>query len=147
MEMIERIVVGTDGSTAATNAVTWAAELAKSLEAELLLVHVFEIDPARLPGGLVVLPQEEWDRLRDESRERLEGDWSAPLRQSGARSRAILLDGNAAAALMEMAERKTAGLIVVGNRGRGGFAELLLGSVGHQLVQYSRIPVAIVPSR
>jgi nucleotide-binding universal stress UspA family protein len=69
------------------------------------------------------------------------------LRQSGARSRVILLDGNATAALMEMAERENASLIMVGNRGRGGFAELLLGSVGHHLVQRSKIPVVIVPSR
>lgn len=145
--MIERIVVGTDGSTAAAHAVAWAADLAAQLQAELLLVHVFEIDPARLPGGLVVLPKEEWDRLREESRAKLDGDWSVPLRQSGARSRAILLDGNAAAALMQVAEQENAGLIVVGNCGRGGFAELLLGSVGHHLVQHSRVPVVIAPSR
>ena len=55
--MIERIVVGTDGSTAAAHALSWAAALAQQLQAALLLVHAFEIDPARLPGGFVVLPK------------------------------------------------------------------------------------------
>lgn len=62
-------------------------------------------------------------------------------------SRTLLVDGNAAGALMDVTERENAGMVVVGNRGRGGFTELLLGSVGHQLVQHSRVPVLIVPSR
>lgn len=94
--MIERIVVGTDGSAQSAKAVAWAADLAKSLGAELLVVHVFEIDPAKLPGGFVVLPEEELNQLRDQSRERLHGDWCAAARQAGARLRSILVDANAA---------------------------------------------------
>ena len=145
--MIQRIIVGTDGSAHATKAVTWAAGLAAALKAELLLVHVFGIDPAALPGGYVVLPPEDLARLRQDAQERLEGLWSDAARRAGARCRTMLLDGSAAGALMDIAEREQADLIVVGSRGRGGFAELLLGSVGHHLTQHARMPVTIVPDR
>lgn len=141
------IIVGTDGSPQSGKAVAWAANLATTLGTELLVVHVFEVDPAKLPGGYTVLSQEGLTQLRTKSRDHLESECSADARKANIRFRTLLLDGNAAAALMELAERENAGLIVVGNRGRGGFAELLLGSVGHHLVQHSPIPVTIVPSR
>lgn len=145
--MIKRIVVGTDGSAQAGKAVDWAAELAGIADAEVLLVHVFETDPATLPGGYVVLPQAELDRLREASGNRLAGQWSEALQRSGARWRPILLDGSPAGGLLDLAARENADLIVVGSRGRGGFAQLLLGSVGHHLTQHASIPVVIVPTR
>jgi nucleotide-binding universal stress UspA family protein len=59
----------------------------------------------------------------------------------------MVLDGSAAGALMDIAAQEQADLIVVGSRGRGGFTELLLGSVGHHLTLHARIPVTIVPDR
>lgn len=145
--MIRRIVVGTDGSGTAESAVAWAGDLAAALEAELLVVHVFEADPARLPGGYVVLPEDELHHLRERAKQRLDGEWTACLGPISARCRTLLIEGNAAGALIDVAEREKADLLVAGNRGRGGFAELLLGSVGHQLVQHAKVPVTIVPSR
>lgn len=145
--MIKCIAVGTDGSTQAAKAVSWAAELAVKLNADLVVVHVFETDPAKLPGGFVVMPPEELARIRSEVQSRLDGVWSDAARASGARCRTIMLDGSATGALMDVAKREKADLIVVGSRGRGGFAELLLGSVGHHLTLHARIPVVIVPDR
>lgn len=144
--MIERIVAGTDGSEQATSAVAWASQLAKELNAELLIVHAFDVDPAKLPGGYVVLPPEELANLREHSNQQLAGVWSEPARQAGVRWRSLLIDGNAPGSLIDLAEREHVDLIIVGNRGRGGFRELLFGSVGHHLVQHSRIPVVIVPT-
>ncbi|SMF27352.1 Nucleotide-binding universal stress protein, UspA family [Tistlia consotensis] len=145
--MIERIVVGTDGSGEAERAVIWAGELAANLDAELLVVHVFETDPARLPGGYAVLSEDELRRLREQAQRCLDGDWTACLKDASARFRTIRIEGNAAGALIDLAEREEADLLVAGSRGRGGFAELLLGSVGHQLVLHAKVPVTIVPSR
>lgn len=145
--MLKRIVVGTDGSAPADKAVDWAAELARISNAEVLLVHVFETDPAALPGGYVVLPQEELDRMREATGSRLAREWSKALQRSGTRWRPILLEGSPAGGLLDLADREDADLIVVGSRGRGGFAQLLLGSVGHHLTQHASIPVVIVPSR
>ena len=64
--MSDVIVAGTDGSPQAAKALNWAAAVAKRLGAELLVAHVFETDPAKLPGGYVVLPEDELKRLREE---------------------------------------------------------------------------------
>lgn len=145
--MLEHIIAGTDGSAHATHAVRWATELARRMGSELLLAHVVERDPIALAGGYAVLPDNELQQLRDAARAHLETDWSDAPRAAAVRWRPLLLDGNAAAALMRAAEAERADLLVIGNRGRGGFAELLLGSVGHQLVHQARIPVTIVPDR
>ena len=144
---LQRLLVGTDGSEAAIRAVAWAASLARQLDAEVIAVHVFTFDPAQLSDDLVVLPEEEMERLKEKSRSFLDGTWSAPLRSAGARFRTLLETGNAARALLDAAKREGADLIIVGSRGRGGFREMLLGSVGHHLTHHSPVPVVIVPSR
>ena len=144
---LHRLLVGTDGSEPATRAVEWAAALAKQLDAEVVAVHAFTFDPAQLSNDLIVLPDEEIERLKEESRASLAEIWSAPLRAAGVRFRTSLETGNAAKVLLDAAGREGADLIVVGSRGRGGFREVLLGSVGHHLTHHSPIPVVIVPSR
>jgi nucleotide-binding universal stress UspA family protein len=56
----------------------------------------------------------------------------------------MLVEGPSAQALLHVAEG--ADLLVVGSRGRGGFARLLLGSVGHQCASHADVPTVIVPS-
>jgi nucleotide-binding universal stress UspA family protein len=46
-----------------------------------------------------------------------------------------------------VAQREKADVIVVGRRGRGGVAELLLGSTSHELVLHSRLPVLVVSAK
>lgn len=145
--MINRIVVGTDGSTQAMAATRWAAELANQLGGELLIVHVFEVDPVKLPGGYISLPPEQLEAVRTAAQKHLDGPWSDTACGICSRSRTILEAGNAAESLIDVAQREMADLLVVGNRGRGGFAGLLLGSVGHRLTQHARIPVTIIPTR
>ncbi len=121
--------------------------MAAQIGAELTVAHVFTIDPANLPGGYVVLPVEELEKLKSEAQGHLDCDWIAEARNICREIRTVLLDGNAAGALIEFARKENIDMIVVGNRGRGGFTELLLGSVGHHLTQHAQLPVTIVPSR
>lgn len=55
-------------------------------------------------------------------------------------------DGRAASVLIKVADALDADVVVVGRRGRGGVAELLLGSVSHELVLHCKRPVLVISS-
>ncbi len=139
---MERIVVGIDGSENSRRALDWALDEARRRQAELDVVHVWFRYPPTMPyvppsvddsqtleAAAVAL----LDRVVDEADQH---DLPTPIVP-------ILVDGSAAHMLVETA--KGADLLVVGSRGRGGFAGLLLGSVSQQVVQHAPCPVVVVP--
>lgn len=139
------IVVGVDGSEPAARAVSWCARHAPSLGAAVLVVHAVDLPMAGAPGiGYAPLPpitEEERADLTTIVRDR----WSAPLVAAGVDFRVEVVDGPAATALKDAARNTDADLVVVGRRGRGGFAELLLGSTSHHLSHHLDRPLVIVP--
>ena len=140
----KKILVGLDGSTGSARALAWAIELAKALDGEIVAVHVVELlTPSAL--GLGLAPIELPDDWVDDLRSRFENEWSAPLKQSGVRYRTVFETGAPAAALIAIAREEQPDLIVTGSRGLGGFGELLLGSVSHQLVLHAKLPVVVIP--
>jgi nucleotide-binding universal stress UspA family protein len=142
----KRILVGLDGSSGSARALDWSIELAKSLEAEVVAVFVLELlSPTAVGYGLA--PVELPDGWLDDLRRQFENDWSAPLKRAGIRFRTRLETGarGPAPTLIEVANEEHADLIVTGSRGLGGFGELLLGSVSHQLVLHAPMPVVVIP--
>jgi nucleotide-binding universal stress UspA family protein len=141
-----RIVVGLDGSEGSGRALQWAVDTAKPLDAEVIAVHVHHVT-AYLPAPMGITPPIDTEEWREELQRAFAQDWCAPLRKAGVRYHAIFDDGTdpAASALMRIAQQEAADMIVVGSRGLGGVAELLLGSVSHQLAHHSPVPVVIVP--
>ncbi len=139
------IVVAVDGSESSARAVRWAAEHASGVGASVVAVHALEEPVYAVPPMVAVsmgpLPPE----VRAEIHATLERDWCAPLAEAGVEFRAVLVDGPPAAAIIRLAESEEADLVVVGSRGRGGFSELLLGSVSHQLAHHVGRPLVIVP--
>jgi nucleotide-binding universal stress UspA family protein len=142
---MQRVVVGVDGSANSRRALAWALEEARLRNACLDVVHAWE--PARivgfgaLAGGAVELggsPHEEQATLLLDEMIAAASTEDLPTPID-----AIAVRGSAAWALLETA--KGADLIVVGSRGRGGFAGLLLGSVSQQVAQHAPCPVVIVP--
>jgi nucleotide-binding universal stress UspA family protein len=73
-----------------------------------------------------------------------EEEWCRLLRESGIRYQRLTEDGRPAGVLAALAERLGADLVVVGRRGRGGIAELLLGSVSHALSHQCKRPVLLI---
>ena len=138
-----RIVVGVDGSDHSTRAVQWCADHAAALDAEVIVVHVIDA-PVYLGTSGVPIPA-----LSPEQRQDLHdlvgGEWCKPLADAGVPYRVELRDGSPTIAIMRAAESERAELVVTGRRGRGGFAELVLGSTSHQLSHHLDRPLVIVP--
>lgn len=136
------IVVGVDGSAPSNAALRWAVDEARLRNARLRVVHVWHLP--LLPGGETPGADPEYVRLRRADAERLLTTLIADVRleAEGLELDAVAVEGRPSAVLVD--EAREADLLVLGARGRGGFAGLLLGSVGHQCVHHATCPVAIV---
>ncbi|MEV8428586.1 universal stress protein [Streptomyces sp. HUAS 31] len=132
------VVAAVDGSDDSLVALDWAFETALLREAPLRLVHVQQYaawdGPGPMPSGQ---PSSENDPVLDRVRRYLEGRVERPATEYAA------LAGAAGTVLPELGS--TAQLLVLGSRGRGGFAGLLLGSSGMITARDAECPVVVVP--
>jgi nucleotide-binding universal stress UspA family protein len=145
--MYGAIVVGTDGSDTAKEAVRQATELARAVNAKVLLVSAYEPVPeSRLrherndvPTDVswMVNPREDVQSVLDEEAERIQGSGVAEV-QTFAR------EGDPADAILDVAEETKADLIVVGNKGMTGARRFLLGSVPNKVSHHAPCNVMIV---
>jgi nucleotide-binding universal stress UspA family protein len=142
---ISRIVVGVDGSEHSNAAINWAMRMAKGMGSEV--IAVFAIAPPVYFdfGYMAPVASPQFDPgWRAEMKKEFEGQWCKGLRDAGVRYRTIMEDGRAASVIAQVADRVDADVIVVGRRGRGEVAELVLGSVSHELVLHSKRPVLVI---
>lgn len=138
---MDRIVVGVDGSEAAQAALLWALEEGRVRSAQVDVVTAWH-EPYVAPTMAAVVPD---PAVFSEAAERT---LDRAVDQAGAAAEGLTIErhvirGNAASALLDVA--KGAALLVVGSRGRGGFAGLLLGSISQQVVHHATCPVVVVP--
>lgn len=137
----QRIVVGADGSEGGQAALRWALGEAELRGASVDAVLALRVMPmmASPAVGLLPDPSEEvaYGRqlLGQTVADAASQHPSVPVHE-------IVAEGGAARVLLEVAQG--ADLLVVGSRGRGGFAGLLLGSVSQQCVHHATCPVVVV---
>jgi nucleotide-binding universal stress UspA family protein len=140
------ILLALDGSEHAGRATKWCAERAAACGADVVVVHAvdtaYELG-AGAPIAFVppVLDAEQLDELRDV----VARDWCKPLADAGVPYRVIIGEGRPSAVVMQTAEAVHADVVVCGRRGRGGVAEMLLGSTSHELSHHVTAPLVIVP--
>ena len=143
--MSGRIVVGVDDSPGAAAALRWALEEARLRGATLDVVHAWhQFIPVALPGAVTREPGR--DDLEAAARElvtKVVDDVVGPSDPT-VTVRVELGQGSPADVLITGAA--DADLLVIGSRGRGGFAGLLLGSVSQQCAHHAPCPVVIVPT-
>ena len=144
--MFRTIVVGTDGSQTAGEAVREAIELAKTVGATIELVSAYEPVPSQ--------------RLREESRQAPEDmQWmvnpredvdatlkaaAAQVDEAGVSVNTYAREGDPADAILDVAEERGADLIVVGNKGMTGAKRFLLGSVPNKISHHAPCSVLII---
>jgi len=137
-----RIVVGIDGSHDAERALQFAFEQAAYRDAGLTAVLAYQWPESTGPGDMLPLAYDP-DVLYDDERRALTesmGGWAEKYPDVPVRHTAVR--GRPAAVLTELSAG--AELLVVGSRGRGGFAGLLLGSVSQAAIHHAACPVAVV---
>jgi len=136
------IVVGVDGSPGSRKALTWAAAEAADHSADLVVVNVWE-HTLLPPAGSVSVS----DKYVADPSQRTAEDLVEVIRDVLGEQPPVLVQprvkqGRAAKVLIE--ESEDADLLVVGKRGHGGFAGLVLGSVSQHVAAYAHCPVAVV---
>lgn len=138
---MKRILVGVDGSEASLNAARLAADIALRFGAHLTLA--FAVPPLLLPPdayGLTMVDVEQEHRAHGG---RLLADALTKLGEVGVEVDTQVLTGGAAESLAEAASAPDVGMVVVGSRGRGAVARMLLGSVTSRLVHICSKPVLV----
>ena len=145
MADINHIVVGVDGSDTSRNALAWAYDEAGHHGASLVVLTTWHPPAMPMTPPYGNLPPEGYgEQPRQEALELLERFTSELVPKDPAVDiRTSVEEGkNPAKVLIERS--KEADLLVVGSRGHGGFAGMLLGSVSQHLVAHSECPVVVV---
>jgi nucleotide-binding universal stress UspA family protein len=144
--LLERIVVGTDGSATATEAVRQAIELARLAGGKLSIIAAFEPIPdsrlreeqAELPGDVTYAagPREDVNVTLESA--------VGMAKQAGVDAEPYPREGDPADAILDVAEETKADLVVVGNKGMTGAKRFLLGSVPNKVSHHAPCSVYIV---
>jgi nucleotide-binding universal stress UspA family protein len=139
--MTPTLVVGIDGSTGSAEALRWAIDEARRRDQTVAAIYAWT---NRYGGDCIVPPLVSMEQahaveasiLEHAVDEVVDGVTDVVVTRQA-------IPGSPAATLIDAA--KDAQMLVVGTRGRGGFAGLLLGSVSHQVLAHAPCPVCVVP--
>jgi len=144
--MFKSIVVGTDGSDTATQAVREAVDMAAALGAKVELVSAFTpVSEQRLRAERRDAPEDvQWAiSPRQEVETALDGA-AGIAREAGVTVATHACQGDPADAILEIAESQGADLVIVGNKGMTGAKRFLLGSVPNKVSHHAPCSVLIV---
>ena len=137
--MFETILVAVDGSKHSDAAFDVAVDIAQKYGSQLFVLHVFQGGTGT--GTLVSSTDEDVNRSIGQQ---VLNSYEETAKERDLQNVDILLqEGDAAQRIMETANEIKCGLVILGSRGRGGFKDLLLGSVSHKVTSHADCPVLI----
>jgi nucleotide-binding universal stress UspA family protein len=144
--MFGSIVVGTDGSDTAGEAVRQATELAQAVGAKVHLVSAFEpVGNQRLREERQEVPEDmSWMVNQREDVDATLREAEDKLKEAGVEVETFARQGDPADAILDVAEEQKADLIVVGNKGMSGAKRFLLGSVPNKVSHHAPCSVMII---
>ena len=144
--MFKSIVVGTDGSETATEAVRQAVDLARQISAKLELVSAYEpVSDQRLREERTEVPDDvQWMVNPREDVDATLRDAAELAKQNDVQVEIYARQGDPADAILDVAEEQNADLIIVGNKGMTGAKRFLLGSVPNKVSHHAPCSVLII---
>jgi nucleotide-binding universal stress UspA family protein len=144
--MFRSIVVGTDGSQTAGEAVRQATELARLTGAQVHVVSAYEpVGSARLRTEVADVPEElQWLVNPREDTEAALRAAADGVREAGVEVATYARQGDPADAILDVAEEQGADVIIVGNKGMSGAKRFLLGSVPNKVSHHAPCTVMII---
>jgi nucleotide-binding universal stress UspA family protein len=144
--MFGSIVVGTDGSETAQEAVRQATELAKAVGSRIYLVSAFEpVGNQRLREERQQVPEDmQWMVNPREDVEATLNEAGEQIKEAGVDVETFARQGDPADAILDVAEENNADLIIVGNKGMSGAKRFLLGSVPNKVSHHAPCSVMII---
>jgi len=147
---IERILVAVDGSKSSLNASYEAINLAKKLEAELIVLHIVSSDirydyledtiTPRLPPALkdiIMIASQRGETHVNKVKKK------AAEKAVKVRTDVVVGISSVVKEIVEYAEKNKIDMIIIGSRGFSGIKKMLLGSVAHGVVTYAHCPVLV----
>lgn len=137
-----RIVAGVDGSPSSIHALRWAVKQAELTGASVDAVIAWQYPIAAGGFGWAPSTLDDNTDYAELAAKALNGALADVELPAAVKVRQIVQAGNPAQVLLAAA--KGAALLVVGNRGHGGFTEALLGSVSQRCVHHAQCPVVVV---
>ena len=142
MTLLAKILVGIDGSEHSTRAIKFASEIARKFGSKITLAHVV-VPPSYYYSSVenFWMPDE---KIIDEEGGKMLRNSLKKAETKGIDVKTVLLKGNAAEELSNLANDKLYDLVVVGSRGLSTFNRLLMGSVSDKVVRFSNCPVLVV---
>lgn len=145
MNQISRILVPTDFSADAGNALDYAIGLARTLSSEIHVLHVQHFPALLIVPDQIAKPESFWDEMHRAALERLD-EISRRVAERGVGVHVHLEEGPPASVAVKVARELPADLIVMGTRGLTGLKHVALGSVAERVVRLAPCPVITLRS-
>ena len=149
--MFKSVIVGTDGSDTAREAVRRAADVARTHDATLHLVHVRRAGPSAsmlvgdgVMAGVVPVDRVELEEISQKNAAEIVDAAAKEAAEAGVVVERHILTGDPATVLLDLAAAVGADVIVVGSKGMTGAKRFLLGSVPNRIAHHATCDVLIV---
>jgi len=139
---IKHILVPTDFSEYADQALNYAIQLAQQLQAHITLLHIIDTAPLGVVEGATMLPPSYWQELETDIEQIMEESLKR-LHDVGLQGETVIVHGVPFQTIVDTAEDKGADVIIMGTHGRTGLPHAIIGSVAEKVVRLAPCPVLV----
>jgi nucleotide-binding universal stress UspA family protein len=138
----QHILVPTDFSAYADQALNYAIALAQALQARLTLLHVFHLSPLSVGDMLPAVLAATLQEMETKAQQRMQATL-ARIHHAGLQVDSAIIEGMPLQTILDTAQAREVDLIVMGTHGRTGLTHVLMGSVAEKVVRLAPCPVLV----